>query len=46
MELVIAFILGAVVMDFIWAWALGIPQVMFARWKYRKVIKQMEQEQS
>ena len=44
MELLIAFIVGLIVMDFLWAWRLGIPQVLWARWKYRKVLKQ-EQEQ-
>jgi Tfp pilus assembly protein PilW len=47
MELVIAFVLGLIVMDLMWAWRLGIPQMLWARWKYRKVLKQMsEQEQS
>lgn len=44
MEMLIAFIVGLIVMDFLWAWRLGIPQVLWARWKYRKVLKQ-EQEQ-
>lgn len=46
MEMLIAFIVGLIVMDFLWAWRLGIPQLLWARWKYRKVLKQMsEQEQ-
>ncbi len=46
MELLIAFIVGMLVMDLMWAWRLGIPQLLIARWKYRKVIKQLkEQEQ-
>ena len=44
MELVLAFVAGLIVMDFLWAWRLGIPQMLWAHWKYRKVIKQ-EQEQ-
>jgi len=44
MEMLIAFIVGLIVMDFLWAWRLGIPQLLWARWKYRKVLKQ-EQEQ-
>lgn len=43
MELLIAFIVGLIVMDFLWAWRLGIPQLLWARWKYRKVLKQEEQ---
>jgi hypothetical protein len=44
MELVLAFIAGLIAMDFLWAWRLGIPQMLYAKWKYRKVLKQ-EQEQ-
>ena len=46
MELLVAFIVGMIVMDVMWAVKLGIPQALYARWKYRKVLKQMsEQEQ-
>ncbi len=45
MGLLIAFIVGMVVMDVLWAWRLGIPQAMYARWKYRKVIKQLEEQE-
>lgn len=35
MELIIAFVVGLVVMDALWAWRLGIPQAMWYRWKHR-----------
>jgi hypothetical protein len=35
MELLIAFIVGMVVMDVMWAWRLGIPQALYYRWKHR-----------
>lgn len=35
MELLVAFIVGMVVMDFMWAWRLGIPQALYYRFKYR-----------
>ena len=35
MELFIAFIVGMVVMDVMWAWRLGIPQALYYRWKHR-----------
>lgn len=37
--LIVAFLIGAVVMDVMWAWRLGIPQLMWARWKYRKALR-------
>lgn len=43
MDLLIAFIVGLVVMDFLWAWRMGIPQVLIARWKLRKALRQSEQ---
>jgi hypothetical protein len=33
---IIAFILGMVVMDFMWAYKMGIPQAMWRRRKNRK----------
>ena len=45
MELFIAFIVGMIVMDLMWAVKLGIPQVLYARWKYRKILKQLEQQE-
>lgn len=45
MDLVIAFVVGMIVMDTMWAFKLGIPQALYARWKYRKVLKQMSQEE-
>jgi hypothetical protein len=45
MELLIAFIVGMIVMDLMWAVKLGIPQVLYARWKYRKIIKQMKEQE-
>jgi hypothetical protein len=35
MKLFIAFIVGMVVMDVMWAWKLKIPQMMYYRWKHR-----------
>ena len=35
-SVIIAFILGRVVMDFMWACKMGIPQAMWRRWKNRK----------
>jgi hypothetical protein len=46
MELLIAFTVGMVVMDVMWAWRLGIPQAMYYRFKYRNVAKNIEEEQS
>ena len=37
--LIVAFLIGAVVMDAMWAWRLGIPQFMWARWKYSKALR-------
>jgi hypothetical protein len=45
MELLVAFIVGMIVMDVMWAWKLGIPQALYTRWKYRKVIKQLEEQE-
>jgi hypothetical protein len=41
--LIVAFLIGAVVMDAMWAWRLGIPQLMLARWKYRKALRNQPQ---
>jgi hypothetical protein len=35
MELIIGFVVGLVVMDFMWAWRLGIPQMLWYRFKNR-----------
>lgn len=35
MELLFGFLIGLVVMDFMWAWKMGIPQAMWYRWKHR-----------
>jgi hypothetical protein len=35
MELIIAFIVGLVVMDVLWAWRMGIPQLLWYRFKNR-----------
>jgi hypothetical protein len=35
MELLVAFIIGMIVMDLMWAWRLGIPQALYYRFKYR-----------
>ena len=34
-ELFIAFIVGMLAMDFLWAWRLGIPQAMWYKFKHR-----------
>jgi hypothetical protein len=43
LELILAFVAGTIVMDFAWAYRLGIPQVMLARWKYRKILRSQPQ---
>jgi hypothetical protein len=35
-SVIVAFVLGMVVMDFMWAYKMGIPQAMWRRWKNRK----------
>jgi hypothetical protein len=35
LQLFIAFVLGMVVMDIMWAVKLGIPQAMWYAWKHR-----------
>lgn len=34
-ELIIAFVVGLIVMDLMWAFKLKIPQLMYYRWKHR-----------
>ena len=46
MELLIAFVLGLVVMDVIWAWRTGIIQAIWYKYRYRNVAKNIEEEQS
>lgn len=38
MELIIAFVVGMVVMDIMWAWRLGLVQTafQFIKWKFTK----------
>ena len=48
MELLIAFIVGMVVMDLMWAWRLGLVQTVYQwlKWKFTKrSISQHTQEQ-
>jgi len=48
LELIVAFAVGMIVMDLMWAFKLGIPQAYYAYYKYRKAIRQnpnLEQEQ-
>jgi hypothetical protein len=46
LELILAFLAGTIVMDFMWAWRLGIPQILWVRFKLRRLLKeQMRQEQ-
>jgi hypothetical protein len=35
MEYVIGAVVGMVVMDLMWAFKLGIPQMIYYRWKHR-----------
>lgn len=35
MELILAFVAGMIVMDFMYAWRLGIPQMLWYRWRHR-----------
>ena len=35
MELVLAFVAGMIVMDFMYAWRMGIPQMLWHRFKNR-----------
>jgi hypothetical protein len=39
MELIIAFVAGLVVMDFMWAWRMGIPQALWYKFKNRNAPK-------
>ena len=34
-QLIIGIFIGATIMDFLWAWRLGIPQSMYRRFKSR-----------
>ena len=47
MDLILAFVIGLVVMDLIWAWSLGIPQLLWSRFKNRnRPQTDIDQEQS
>jgi len=47
MELLVAFIVGMIVMDVLWAWRLGIPQMLWYRFKNRNNPQpNFEQDQS
>jgi hypothetical protein len=35
MELILAFAAGMIVMDFMWAWRMGIPQMLWYRFRNR-----------
>ena len=35
LALILAFLAGTIVMDFMWAWRLGIPQMLWYRFKNR-----------
>lgn len=35
MELLIGIVLGMIVMDLLWAWRMGIPQMLWHRWRHR-----------
>ena len=36
MEFALGVVVGAVVMDLLWAWRLGIPQRLWQRWQQRR----------
>lgn len=42
LELILAFAAGMIVMDTMWAYKLGIPQAMYARWRYNRVVKKQQ----
>ena len=44
LELILAFVAGMIVMDVMWAYKLGIPQFLYARWKYKRVVKTQQTE--
>lgn len=46
MELFLAFVAGMIIMDAMWAWSLGIPQLMWARFKLRLKHKRSAKESS
>ncbi|MCG3771077.1 MAG: hypothetical protein JW384_02257 [Nitrosomonadaceae bacterium] len=47
MEMIIAFVVGLIVMDVLWAWRLGIPQMLWYRFKNRNNPQpNFEQDQS
>ena len=35
MELILAFVAGMIVMDVMWAWRMGIPQMFWYRFRHR-----------
>ena len=35
MELILAFLAGMIVMDFMYAWRMGIPQMLWYRFRHR-----------
>ena len=35
MELILAFLAGMIVMDVMWAWRMGIPQMLWYRFRHR-----------
>ena len=35
MELILAFLAGMIVMDFMWAWRMGILQMLWYRFRHR-----------
>jgi hypothetical protein len=43
MEMILVFLAGMIVMDVMWAWRLGIPQTMYAMWKYKRALRNQPQ---
>lgn len=35
-QAIIGCVIGAIIMDFLWAWRLGIPQSMYKRFRNRR----------
>ena len=47
MELILAFLAGMIVMDFMYAWRMGIPQMLWYRFRHRNDPQpNFDQEQS
>ena len=43
--LIVAFVAGLIVMDFMWAWRMGIPQGLWYKFKHRNDPKPVYEDQ-